>query len=293
MALFLSLFTADAEASLPLTETIHLIPENAVELYLQEQVVQVERYYRRDRIGAGLGLLSWMSLWFEFTYCTEDVIPTRRSGIGDLFLKSKFDAGTYFDGRLHACFLMRFRIPTGENAYTTETWRNLSLGKNEITLGPLLRFDFLDPLYIHVNVLYTFREGEGENYYGGFYINIFEGETWSKLFGLNPWEDDTFLESGRLVNDYLSFSLGLNTDVLYPVIPFFDSYASIRLSRTMGDLDEVPIEALGINPVFLLSAGVRYFFSEDIYTGFYCIVNPLWQKDFIKIIYGLELSMQF
>ena len=293
MALFFSLLAAGAHASLPLTETIYIIPENEVELSLREQVVDVERYYRRDRIGAGLGILPSVSLWIEFTYCTQDVIPGGKSEIGDLFLTSKFYIGDYWASRLHSCFLLRIRIPTGQSAYSSEEWRNLSLGKNEMTIGPIFQLDFLDPLFIHFNLLYTFREGEGEDFYGGFYLNIFKGETWQKLFGLNPWGEDTFLETGRLINDYISLSIAVNTDIIYPVVPFFECYTSFRVSGSAGSLDDLPIEALGINPVLLLSAGARYFFTESVYGGMYCIVNPLWQKDFIKIIYGMELSFQF
>ncbi|MBN1532490.1 MAG: hypothetical protein JXA20_07500 [Spirochaetes bacterium] len=293
MALFLSLPSGIALASMPLTETIHMIPENEVELNLQEQFIQLDDYYRRDRLAAGIGVLPSISLWFEFNLLTSGIVPPGGSEVGDLFVKLKFFIGDYLASRLHAAFLARFRIPTGRNAYASGSWRNLALGKNELSLGGCFRLDFLDPLYVHLNTLYTFREGDAEDFYGGFYLNIFEKETWSKVFGLNWTQDGTFLQSKRLLNDYLSFSLAINSDGLYPVIPFIECYTSIRLSRSSGSLDSISIEALGINPTLLLSAGARYFFTEGIYAGLYVVVNPLWQKGFIRMIYGIELSFQF
>ncbi len=293
VALFLSLPAARAAASLQLTETVHMIPEDEVELFLNEQFIRTEEYYRRDRVGAGLGILPSFSLWFEFNLLTRGTVPPGRSEIGDLFVKGKFFIGHYASHRLHAAMLLRLRIPTGKNAYASEDWRNLALGKNELSLGPLFRLDFLAPIYLHLNALYTFREGDGEDFYGGFYFNIFSGETWSKVFGLNPGQQGTFLQSRRLLNDYVSFSLAANSDAFYPVIPYIECYTSVRLSRSSGALDSIQVEALGVNPVFLVSAGGRYFFTEEVYLGLYCVVNPLWQKDYIKIIYGLELSLQF
>jgi hypothetical protein len=293
MALFLSLPAGISLASMPLTETIHMIPENEVELYLQEQFIQIDDYYRRDRLGAGIGVLPSISLWFEFNLLTRGIIPPGASDFGDLFVKLKFFIGDYFASRFHAGFLTRFRIPTGRNAYASDNWRNLALGKNELTMGGLFRLDFFNPVFIHLNALYTFREGEAEDFYGGLYFNIFEKETWRKVFGLNWTEDGTFLQSKRLLNDYLSFSIAFNSDRLYPVIPFIECYTSIRLSRSSGSLDSISIEALGVNPTLLISAGIRYFFTENIYAGVYAVVNPLWQKDYIKMIYGLDLSFLF
>ncbi len=162
-----------------------------------------------------------------------------------------------------------------------------------MTFGPFARFDIVDILFLHVNLFYTFREGRAEDFFGGFYLDITEKETWKKVFGLNPKEKDTFLGANRLKNDYITAALAINTGRLYPLVPYVEFCGAVRVSRSHIDTGDVPIEAARYNS-FLMSAGLRYFFREAIYLGVYTVQNPIRvsQKGFIQAIYGLELSFQ-
>ena len=74
-------------------------------------------------------------------------------------------------------------------------------------------------VFIHLNLFYTFREANGEDFWGGFYINITKKETWEKFFGLNPAAKNTFFNIGRLKNDYMTVSMAWNTNYFYPFVP--------------------------------------------------------------------------
>ena len=154
-----------------------------------------------------------------------------------------------------------------------------------------MQFD-VAPIYFHLNVLYTFREGSSEDFYGGIYLNPLAAKTYQTIFGLNPFHRDSFLNSERLKNDFGTFALALNTDILYPFIPFVELYWSYRFYQGSISTSDIPIEGCGINP-FLFSVGGRYFFSHDIYLGVYSIINLVPQKNYIKSIFGFDFSLQF
>jgi hypothetical protein len=279
--------------SLPLTETIYMIPESSVEIFLRDEVFDTDRQSRRDTLGLGFGATDNFSLWIQMSYLSQDAFRVTKSDIGDLFVRGKFYIGDYAKNQVHLGFLLDLRFPLAKNAYSTKDWRNLALGKYELRLGPAARFDILDVAFIHVNLFYTFREANGEDFWGGFYIDITKKETWEKFFGLNPAADNTFFSTGRLKNDYMTLSMAWNTNYFYPVVPYLEFYGSFRVSRAGIDSSSVPIEAARYN-AFLLGAGLRYFFMEAVYLGVYTVQNPLqgFQADFIRGIYGIELSVQ-
>lgn len=293
IALIFFLAIRNRGEALPLTETIYMIPEYDVELLLRDEVYQTDRYSRRDSAGLGFGATDNFSLWIQFDYLSQSAFKATRSDIGDLFLKGKFYIGDYVENQIHLGFLMALRLPLGKNAYVNPQWRSLALGKYELKLGPFARFDIRDVFFIHLNLFYTFREGNNENFFGGFSIDITKKETWEKVFGLNPAASNTFLSVNRLKNDYITASMALNTNYLYPFIPYIEFYGAVRVSRAHIDTGSVPVEAAKYN-AFLISVGLRYFFMQAIYAGVYTVQNPLRlsQKGFIQAIYGIELSFQ-
>ncbi|MBN2078146.1 MAG: hypothetical protein JW838_04220 [Spirochaetes bacterium] len=293
IALMLFLAPGNGALALPLTETIYMIPEYSVEIFFRDEIFQTDRYARKDSAGLGFGVTDDFSLWMSIEYLSQGPFKVKRSEIGDLFFKGKFFIGDYAGNDVHLGFLMELRFPLGKDAYGSTYWRNLALGRYELTLGPFARFDVVDILFLHLNLFYTFREGRAEDFFGGFYFDITERDTWKKVFGLNPREEDTFLSVNRLKNDYITASLALNTGLLYPVVPYIELHGAVRVSRSHIDTGSVPIEAAKYNS-FLLSGGVRYFFREALYLGVYTVQNPLRrsQNEFIQSIYGLELSLQ-
>jgi hypothetical protein len=279
--------------SLPLTETIYMIPEYDVEIYLRDEVCDTGKYSRKDSAGLGFGATDYFSLWVQFDLLSQSAFKAKRADIGDIFLKTKFYIGDYIDNQIHVGFLFNLRFPSGKNAYAGAEWRNLALGKYELKIGPFCRFDILNFVFVHLNLFYTFREGNGEDFWGGFYINIFKEETWKKVFGFNPTAQGTFLNVSRLKNDFATASMAWNTNLLYPFIPYFEIYGSFRTVKGRIDTQGVPIEAAKYN-VLLLSAGLRYFFKDAIYLGVYSVQNPFRKKQpgGLQARYGIEISMQ-
>ena len=294
MALFLFLLCTERVYSLPLTETTYTLPEGGVEFAFHEEYINVRHFYRKEHVELGFGILTDLSIWFKFDYLHGGAFEMEQGEVGDLFFKFWYYIGDYFNEIMHLGFMVEFRFPTGKNAYSSKEWRNLCLGNHEITLGPVARFDLKKIIFFHANVFYTFRQDKNEDFYGGFYINPVNEDTYVNLFGLNPFSDDAFLSWDRLKNDYFTLSVAVNTNLVYPFIPYIELSSSFRVFRGKIEMENVPIEGAGIDS-FLISAGVRYFLMRSVYLGIYAVVNPLMdiQEGYLKNIIGVDLSYQF
>ncbi len=298
-AIFLALFFYTgfiiSEAfALPLTETVYAIPEDQIEFNLREEVHHINNYYSKEQISLGLGITSSLSIWFLFDYLhLHNPNAYSQNQIGDVYLKVHSYLGDLLNDSIHFSFQILFRFPTGKDAYTDSTWRNLSLGNNEITFGPIVKFDIIDKVFLHFNLFYTFRAAPSEDFYGGFHIDPFNSVTWENVFGLNFMSSKAFLYYERLKNDYMTISLAVNTIAIYPVVPFFETNISFRFYRDAIDSSGIMIKAAGADPVLFLSVGANFFITKEIYVGLYAIFSPIPYQNFTTEVYGLNFSIQF
>jgi hypothetical protein len=277
---------------MPLTETVYTIPDSRMNIFLREEFIKLDSYHRKDNFSLGIGIMPDISVWYSIDYLHNKIINASANTLGDSYIKIWYYLGDY-KKILHAGFMLLFRLPTGPNAYTDDKWRNLSFGKNELKIGPVFKFDLKHSIFIHTNIFYVFRQGQDEGFYSGFHLNLTKKEAYSNILGLNFRSKDAFLSSDRLKNDYAVFSTAVNTGLIYPVIPYIEFYASHRVyGKRSYKYETIPIEGAGINPVFI-SAGGRYFFSNDIFFGLYYIINPKREKKFIKNMTGFDFSLQF
>jgi len=282
---------AGSYASMPHTETIGTLPEGTMDLLVNEEFFSHGGGFRRDTFGIGFGILDSLSAQVYFQYLHDGLASGRNAELGDTFVRLWWYAGGAADGSLRWGLLALFRFPTGPNAYTQERWRNLALGNNELKLGPVAQYE-AGPLFLHANLFWVFREKDREGFYSGLYLNPAEKETYRKLFGLNFAEDGAFLSGKRLANDYAAASFALNTDALYPLIPWASVYASRRFTRIDDDRERIPIEGALVNPL-LFSAGGRYFFSYNAFVGVSATMSAIRRRSFPGETVGLELRLQF
>jgi hypothetical protein len=282
---------AESHASMPLTETIATLPEGSMELLVNEEFFTHDNGYRRDTLGIGFGIVDSLTVQVYLQYLHDGFPDSHDSVLGDTFVRLWWYAGTGAGGALRWGLLALFRFPTGPNAYTDERWRTLALGNNELKLGPVVQYE-AGALFLHANLFCVFREKNREGFYNGLYLNPAEKETYKKVFGLNFMADGTFLDPKRLENDYAAASLALNTDTLYPFIPWASAYASHRFSRVRDEVEEIPIEGALVNPL-LFSAGLRYFFSYNAFAGISGTVSAVRKRHYPGETVGLEMRLQF
>ncbi len=267
MALFW-IFSASNARAFPYLETIYTIPENEFDFSLKEEYHSLDETCRIDGFRMGFAVLQGISLWFSSSYLHRGDFHSGRSEIGDSRLTLKFPAGDYFREKMHAVFFMDFRMPTGKDSYSVPEWRGVSFGNNELTLGPVFQIDLCSSLYIHLNLFYIFSQGEGEGFYDGFGLNISDKSSYKKALGFNYAEKDAFFYKEKLKNDYIRTSVGINSDRLYPLIPF------ISLHYYYGFNGNLPEHIPCGGGSFYLAAGLRYFFTGSSFAGLYGAYNP-------------------
>lgn len=278
--------------SLPLNQTIFTIPVDEIEVEFHEIIHQSDEYFRREHISLGFGILYNFSMWISVDYLHKGLINTDVDELADSSLKLFIHTGDYFNDLVNTGFLLHFNLPTGRDAYSSTEFNRISFGNNEIKLGPVIQMGGFNKFFIHFNLMYIFRESEGEDIYDGFQFNIFKKDTYVNLFGLNPFTDDTFLNWQRLKNDYFSISVAINTDRLYPFIPYFEFKWSDYFYNGGVAENDPGLSPCDINPI-LLSTGLRFFFSSANYTGLYFVFNPIVKNEQFKAFYGVEFSFLF
>ncbi|MFC1668900.1 hypothetical protein ACFL20_00795 [Spirochaetota bacterium] len=278
--------------ALPLTDTVFSLQDDNIEFLFKEEIHNLQKDYRVDQTGLGFGILDDLSFWFIFQYLHSGIIKTDEDVIGDTFLRLLYYIGDYYNDSIHLALLIKFRFPTGKNIYYNQEWRGLSLGNSEIKIGFVSQFDIIKRIFVHFNFSYTFLQGINDNFYGGFYLNPIKESFYTKVLGLNPFSKGSFLYWERLKNDYITLSLAVNTNVLYPFIPHIELYGVFRFVNREDELDYVSFIPCEADPL-LLSAGLRYFFSKYTYLGFYYIINPIKVKDYIRDLYGVDFGILF
>jgi len=288
MALIFLLSPA-VQSSWLFSDTIYTIPESEIEIVFETDFVQVDSFFQREKLTAGIGILPSLSIWLEMSFLHQGAMTFRANRVGDMGLRIWYYIGDYLKDSLHMGFQVRFNFPTGPEVYDDPLWRNLSLGQNEMTPALVFQLDLPRRLFLHINTAYTFRQERNSPFYGGISLNPISGKTWSRVFGLNPGSEGAFFYYKNLKNDYFSSSLVLNTDRFYPLIPAFEVYGSFRPYRGSIVEKDLAIEGGSIDP-FLMALHVRFFFSRDVYVALRCAVNPLWQKGYLRGIYGFSCS---
>ncbi len=278
--------------SLPLTKTIYMVPESEIEIAAYEEFIELDRVYRKEKFVLGFGALVDLSFWFRFEYIHKGFYETNDNEVGDIFLLGNYYCGDFAFNRVHVVFFSELRFPVGKNAYTSSEHRNLSFGNYELTIGPLFQIDLLKNVFTHLSILYTFRENASEKFFAGFQADVSDEKTWDTFFGFNPKASESFFYKERLYNDYLSFTMALNTSYVYPLIPYID-VSFIKRIGSIDDSERINIKASEFDPVLFFSTGLRYFFNRDLFIGCYVVQAILQRKSFIQSIYAVEGSLQF
>jgi hypothetical protein len=234
----------------------------------------------------GFAVLQSISLWFSSSNLNSGGLGTGGNEIGDSHIKIKFQSGDYFRENLHSVILIDFRIPTGKDSYSVSDWEKVSFGNNELTIGPAFQVDLSSFLFLHLNFFYVFSQGEGEGFYDGFRLNFSDKSSYRKALGFNYTEEDAFFYHKKLKNDYIRVSLGINSDGLYPLIPFVSSHFYYGFNGTLPE--HIPCGGES----FIFSAGFRYFFTGSSFAGLYGVLNPL-NDEKIYYIAGVDAGILF
>jgi hypothetical protein len=290
--IFLVLFCFSGAFSLPLTRTVYTLPEEKIDLALNQELIYIDNMNRRDNFVFNLGLPWDTSFGFDFSIIHYNYKEAGDGVPGDILFNLWHFIGDYFDGAVRTGLSLVVRIPTGPDAYVDERARNLSYGHSELTFSPVVSFSVSQYENLAVNLRYTFRERRGEDLYSSLNLNPFNSESYRSVFGLNPFYEDSFFEGEKLKNDYTSFSAGLITSRLHPWIFFTEVYYSSGFYNGKDKEESINIEGDGVNPL-LLSMGIKYFFSGSFFIQLSETVSLLRYEGYVKNRLELSLNIFF
>lgn len=290
MIMVLILFSGHA-FSLPLSRTCYTVPDGMIDVYPGEEFVRDRGTHRRDIVCFNLGLTDATSLGLSWSFLNYD-LSGDDSEPGDAILELWHYTGRYLNEKLDTGISFTLRIPTGPDPSENEKWKNLSVGRSEVKISPVLSFRLTEKELLNMNLSYIFRAGHGENFYGALGGDLKKGDTYRSLFGLNPFCEDSFLSGDRLSDDYITTAFSIVESRLYPFVLYGELYHAFSDFRDDHDVPAGAVEGEG-RSLTILSAGLKYFVRDSLFCNFYGTVNPFYTENELRWSAGAGINIFF
>ncbi|NLV67191.1 MAG: hypothetical protein GXY14_05890 [Spirochaetes bacterium] len=275
--------------ALPLTRTLYIAPPDFIDFSVSVDYLFAARQITRERFAACTGLWNGASIAVSFDVLGMGVIGREKPGDSSFELIASINPLT--SDRVRTAFYCSILLPTGPDAYIREDYRAAAFGRNEISVGPLMAFDFRNDLAGFLNFIYTFREGESGGFYSGFRIDPSESGTYRSLLGLNPFCCDSFMYYKKMSDDYVTLASAAVYSGLFPLVTFLEMRSSLTVAVSGGG--DVPDAARsGVNP-FIAGAGLKYFIVDSFFAQIYGAINPVRESGGVRWRTGLLFNLIF
>lgn len=240
-------------AGIEVTQKMYLDPDGSV-LLLREQ-------------NLFLSLADWIELRIQVPWVNYIVNSQKSSSsAGDVKLSLNF-ATEWFQELFQTNYYLEYNTGSGPKYNDINNHPMGSYGYPEWRTG-LIFFKKTFYVSLHFNLFYVFR-GEGPKssreftLLDGFYLNVFEEETYKRGFGFAAKHPDAFFYYRKLLNDNLEYNFAVNSEIFYPFVPFLEFTFSHDFRR--GENTNVyPVKGPGsgyYRSQFTL--GTKYFFPEE------------------------------
>ncbi len=145
----------------------------------------------------------------------------------------------------------------------------------------------------HGNLFYVFRSAGEPTFFGAFFnedvLNIFAKEAYNRGLGLNPIHKKTFFYYKNFMNDNIEFSLGINTEVWYPFIPFLEMTTSFVFS------DNFQRKTIGSGIMKnQLSVGSKIFLKNNYFSYKFLLIIPIPNlNQLYDVAWGFGMQVKF
>ena len=288
MFMVLILFSP-ALISLPLARTLYIAPADVIDFTASVDYLYTSRQITRERFSVSTGLWSGASLGAHFDILGDGVIGSDKPG--DSLVEFITAVDSLSSGDLRAAFYCSLLLPAGPDAYNSEEYREAAFGNNELTAGAVTACDFSGSLTGFINLFYTFRQGESGGFYGSFRLDPADPDTYKSVFGLNPFNRDSFMYYKNLSDDYVTIASAAVYSGLLPFVVFAEVRSSVTIRRFNGS-DVPDAVSSGVNPI-MSGIGAKYFFMDFFYAQVYGAVNPFPGENGIRWQSGLLLNLIF
>ena len=214
--------------------TVYLTEENYVGLDItQKFYYSAEKYYSMVREHEVLLPLSkYTEMGINFAYLNQMKPAIHISRVGDIKVHLNFKTD-WLSEFMHINYFTQYNSGSGPAYVEFNTHPMESYGFPEFRNG-LIFFKKFDYFSIHLNFFHVFRQEKiietNENYSSekepnlvdGMEINIFEKDTYKRVFGFNYTDERNFFYKKYLKNDNLEYLIAVNTDLAYPFVPFLE-----------------------------------------------------------------------
>jgi len=291
--LVLILFSGEL-LSLPLSRTCYTLSEESLELALSSEFITAEQTRRMDRLSLNAGITDTTTTGAEIFLLNAAVYGGEQES-GDILLNFWHYTGRYLRERLDTGFQVDIRIPSGPDPEKDPEWQHLSEGKSELKAGAVLSYRLYDREICSLNLSYIFRQGDNEDFYGGFRYNPAESETYKSVLGLNPFSRDSFLSTDRMADDYVTAAISLMSLRPAGFVVFSELYAVFYNSGS-DDTEVYPADDkyyFSSDTEFLISAGCKYIVTDSTFFHIFGALNPFAEDRGLKKIIGAGINIVF
>ncbi len=273
---------------LPMSRTCYTVPADVLDLYMGEELIADDKTSRIDVINIDLGLNYYTTLGCRWSYLNSDLAEESGES-GDILVELWRYTGRCLNEKLDTGISFAVRIPSGPDPSEDEEWRNLSVGRNEIKIGPVFSFNLTEKEVLSFNLSYVLSEGEGDDFYGALRGDLQEPDTYKSFFGLNPFYGDSFFSGDRISDDYFTSALSIIEKRLYPAVFYGEmvyTSGNFREEREASSADSG-------GPLTLLSTGIKYFVRDSAFLHLNVNVNPFYSRGERKWGAGAGLNIFF
>ncbi|HPJ43423.1 MAG TPA: hypothetical protein PLY21_13940 [Spirochaetota bacterium] len=277
--------------SLPLSRTCYTAPADNIDFYFGEKLISDKNLHRVDVLALNLGLTDATTIGVEWNYLNYD-LSGDESKTGDTLLEFWHYTGRYLYDRVDSGISIKIRMPTGPDPVKDEKWRNLSVGRNEVKITPVLSLKLSGKELLNLNVSYTLREGRDDDFYGSLKGDLKKADTYKSIFGLNPFSEDSFFSGHRLSDDYMSTAVSFVETRLHPVVLFGEIYHAFTDFQRDSEVPLKTAEGEGGSVTFI-SAGCKYMVGNSFFPIIYFKVNPFYSGEGERWSSGIGINIFF
>jgi|GEM_PF-5568563 len=289
--IIIPVFFMTASYAAPKVYSYHIPGEESIAISAGSRFISALSLRRNETFELGIGLNPITSMTLSMDVVNSGSGSGFSGKSGDCDVDFLFSPLFHYEDKFYTSFLLSVKIPTGPDIYETDEWYGQAFGNSDIKLGTIFSFFADKTLLYNLNLFCTLREGPDESFYSGGSANMAESDTYKDAFGFNPFRSDTFLESCRLRNDFLSLSMSAMKKIWFLVL-CGEVYYSFHPYRGRGVDRSYPVEGAGVEPLWL-KFRLKYVPVDRFEFSLWCGRNLLHEKGYPDTETGFNISLLF
>ena len=265
------------------TATVYLIEPNlaGLDFYQKYYYVNKSEYLLVREQNMLLSITPDIELGIKVPFTNYVTRELTFSRLGDVKFHLNF-ATDWFEKAGKFNYFLEYNVGTGASIDELTTHPMESYGHQEWRTG-LIYFRKWDYFSISANLFYVFKNKDEKTLFQSFFgdgvtLNPFNEQSYRRAFGFNPKNDQAYFYEGNLKNDNMEYGLAVNSELVYPFVPFVEGTFSHDFWGAQSKSRYVRLApGLGLFRTQLIT-GFKYFMADDhfsIKVSFYVPLGDL------------------